>query len=58
MFHKSQWLFLGCSSITYIILITYILLQSYEITEFTNLRESLINSFELPKRGKTQQQNR
>ena len=33
MFHKSQWLFLGCSSITYIILITYILLQSYEITE-------------------------
>ena len=45
IFLKSQWFVLKCSSFAYIIL--SFLLQN------NNLCESLINSFEVPKSGKT-----
>ena len=51
MFIKSQWFFLNCSSLTYIIL--SFLLQSWRITAFVNL---WLSSFKHQKVEKQQQQ--
>ena len=37
IFLKSQWLFLNCSSLTYIILSFLLMLQIYRIIAFVNL---------------------
>ena len=37
IFLKSQWLFLNCSSLTYIILSFLLILQNYGIIAFVNL---------------------